>query len=301
MMRARVWLSIMAVLFNAGVAQADPLNIRIGWATIPGSLGGYFTTKPELLAHYGKTYTVEPIHFANSPLELTGLAADEVDIAELTYPPLGAAIENAKMDDIRLIESQIETDVPGYSSDQYMVLKTSSIKTLDDLKGKVVATNGIGAAGDVALRYVMKKHGMEVQHDFSDVEVAFANMKAALAAGKIDMGMVAPPYVYDAGLLEIARPLPRTKDEISPHQQCKQAARDQEPDRQDQHAHDHREATHQDHRSGAQDRGYGSRHKQPVLARREVAPSPGQHADSTQDQSAGAGKDRLNQRHRPRH
>jgi sulfonate transport system substrate-binding protein len=53
-----------------------------------------------------------------------------------------------------------------------------------------------------------------VQHDFSDVEVAFANMKAALTAGKIDMGMVAPPYVYDAGLLEIARPLPRTKDEI---------------------------------------------------------------------------------------
>jgi NitT/TauT family transport system substrate-binding protein len=213
-MRVGALLGVAVLLSGVSAAQADPVKIRIGWATIPGSLGGYMTEKMDLLHHYGSSYTIEPVHFANSPVELTGLAADAVDIAELTYPPLGAAIENAKMDDIRLIESQIETDVPGYSSDQYMVLKTSTIQSLDDLKHKVVATNGIGAAGDVTLRYVMRKHGMEVQRDFNDVEVGFANMKSALIAGKIDMGMIAPPYVYDAGLLEIARPLPRTKDEI---------------------------------------------------------------------------------------
>ena len=101
-----------------GVARADePLNIRIAWVVPVGNWASILYEKKDLMTHYGKTYTVEPIHFANSPVELTGLAADAVDIAELTYPPLGAAIENAKMDDIRLIESQIETDVPGYSSD----------------------------------------------------------------------------------------------------------------------------------------------------------------------------------------
>lgn len=195
-------------------ALADPPTIRIGWATIPGSLGGYILAKKDLLHHYGQSYTIEPIHFANSPVELTGLAAGAVDIAELTYPPLGAAIQNAGMSDIRLIESQIETDVSGYASDQYMVLKTSAIRGIDDLKGKVIATNGIGAAPDISLRYIMHRSGFEAQRDYTEVEVAFANMKSELNSGKIDMGMIAPPFVSDPGLLQIARPLPRGRDEI---------------------------------------------------------------------------------------
>ena len=208
--------SLALALGVCSSACADPLKIRLGWATIPGSLGGYILEQQDLLHHYGQSYTIEPIHFANSPVELTGLAAGSVDIAELTFPPLGAAIENAGMSDIRLIESQIETDVEGYASDQYMVLKTSPIQGIDDLKGKVVATNGIGAAPDIALRYVMRRRGMEAQRDYTEVEVAFANMKSALSSGKIDMGMIAPPFVNDPELLQIARPLSRSADEIFP-------------------------------------------------------------------------------------
>ena len=197
-------------------ALADPVTIRVGWATIPGSLGGYFLAKKDLLHHEGQSYAIAPIHFANSPVELTALASGGVDIAELTYPPLGAAIENARMSDIRLIESQIETDVPGYANDQFMVLKTSPIQRVDDLKGKVVATNGIGAATDIGLRYLMHRRGLEAQRDYTEVEVAFANMKAELDTGKIAMGVIAPPFVSDPALLDIARPLPRGQDEIFP-------------------------------------------------------------------------------------
>ncbi len=216
-MRLRIALSglvLASSLFSAAPllsARADPVAIRIGWATIPGSLGGYILEKKDLLHHQGQSYTIEPIHFANSPVELTGLAAGAVDIAELTFPPLGAAIENARMSDIRLIESQIETDVSGYASDQYMVLKTGPIHGIDDLRGKVIAVNGIGAATDISLRYMMRRRGMEAQRDYTEVEIAFANMKSALGSGKIDMGMIAPPFVNDPGLAQIAQPLPRSR------------------------------------------------------------------------------------------
>lgn len=207
--------SCLAILLGLSVsAHADPLNIRIGWATSPSSLASYILEKKDLLRHEGQSYKLEPIHFANSPVELTALASGAVDIGEITFPPLGAAIENAGMSDIRLIESQIENNVPGYAADDYMVLKTSPIETIDDLKGKVLATNGIGAAPDIIVRYVMRRHGLELQRDYTEVEVAFANMKAELASGKIDMGMVAPPFVYDPELLRIARPLRRGPDEI---------------------------------------------------------------------------------------
>ncbi len=48
------------------VAKADPVKIRIGWSTMPGHMIPVLYSKPEILKHYGKSYTVEPIRFRGS-------------------------------------------------------------------------------------------------------------------------------------------------------------------------------------------------------------------------------------------
>src|SRR6202020_1134891 len=104
---------------------------------------------------------MQPLHFANTPSMIPALAADQVDIATLSYAAFANAIENAGMDDLRVIADEFQDGVAGYYSDEIMVLKDSPIKTVEDLKGKVASTNGAGGAVDVALRVMLRKHGLE--------------------------------------------------------------------------------------------------------------------------------------------
>jgi sulfonate transport system substrate-binding protein len=106
-----------------------------------------------------------------------------------------------------------------------MVLKDSPIKTVEDLKGKVASTNGAGGAVDVALRVMLKKHGLEDKRDLSIVEVSLANQKAALAAHKSDVVTTAIPFSQDPELRKIARTLFTQKDAIGPSQMVFWAAR----------------------------------------------------------------------------
>ncbi|HEX4194661.1 MAG TPA: hypothetical protein VHY80_16245, partial [Stellaceae bacterium] len=84
-------------------ARADPVKFRIGWASVPGSRAGFMLEKPELLHHLNQSYTIEPMHFASTPAELQALASGDLDIAQLAFSSFGAAIENAHMEDLRLI------------------------------------------------------------------------------------------------------------------------------------------------------------------------------------------------------
>jgi sulfonate transport system substrate-binding protein len=216
---AAMWLAL------AVVAQADPVKIRIGWIAMPGSRAGYLLEKPELLHHLGQSYTVEPLHFSSTPAQLTALAAGDLDIAQLAFSSFGAAVENAHMDDIRLIADELEDGAPGYSTTRFTVLKDSPFRSIGDLKGKVVATNGIGSGLDIALRYILKQHRLEEKRDYTDVEINFPNMKAALAEHKVDLISAVLPFMYDPELVRIGRTLFEQGAEIGPAELLMWAAR----------------------------------------------------------------------------
>jgi sulfonate transport system substrate-binding protein len=206
-------------------AAADPVKFRIGWASIPGSRAGFMLEKPELLHHLNQSYTVEPMHFASTPAELTALAAGDVDIAQFAFSSFGAAIENAHMDDLRLIANELEDGVPGYATTNFMVLKDSPIKTIDDLKGKVVATNGIGSGLDIAMRYVLLQRNLQDKRDYTDVEINFPNMKAALSGRKVDLVSSILPFMYDPELVAAGRVLFKQGDQVGPSELLMWAAR----------------------------------------------------------------------------
>src|SRR5579875_3452711 len=137
-------------------ARADePLNLRLGWAVVPAQLTSVLFAKPELLKHYGKSYTVQAIHFRGSTPQITALAAGELDLAALAFSSFALAIQNAHMDDIRVVSDLYQDAIPGYYSNQMMVRPDGEIKNVEDLKGKVVATNGIGGALDIAAQVYM--------------------------------------------------------------------------------------------------------------------------------------------------
>ena len=92
-----------AALATVSVGNAEPLKIRAGWAVVPAQLTSVIFENKDILKHYGTSYTFEPIRFRGSAPQITALAAGEIDIAAFAFSTFGLAIQNAKMEDIRVI------------------------------------------------------------------------------------------------------------------------------------------------------------------------------------------------------
>ena len=215
-MRFTKW--IVAALF-AGVvttqayAQA-PVKIRISWTAPVSNWASILLEKKDLAKHLGKTYTLEPVRYAGTPLMITALANGELDVANLAYSTLGIAIKNAGLDDLRVIGDEFRDGVDGRYTNEFYVLKDSPIKTVADLKGKVVATNVSGSAVDVAMRAMLRKGGLENKRDYTVLETPFPTMRAMLAEKKVDLIPAVLPFSLDPELKKIARPLFSQRDAI---------------------------------------------------------------------------------------
>jgi sulfonate transport system substrate-binding protein len=206
------------LLFGAG-AQAEPVKIRLAWVFTPASLGPLLFPKPELTPHRDKTYTYEPMHFASTAVEVTALASGDIDIANLSFPAIGTAIERAHMDDLRIFADEIQDGVHGYDSGAgFLVAKDGPIKTIDDLKGKVIAVLTLGSATHMEVRAMLRKHNLEDKRDYSTIEAQFGNMKPLLLQGKADLISIAPPFSYDPELQAKSRMLFNPADSFGPIQ-----------------------------------------------------------------------------------
>ncbi len=203
------WVGLCGLALSvvvAGAANADPLKISEGWVA-PGNWASIWLQKKDLARHFGKSYVLVPQHFVGTPPMVTALAANQVDIANLAYSTLGIAIENAGLSDLRIISDEFQDGVPGFYSQEFMVLKDSPIKKVEDLKGKIVATNAEGSAVDVAMKAMLHKHGLEPNRDYTIVEAPLPAMRAMLAEKKVDLIPAVLPFSYDPALRGIARDL----------------------------------------------------------------------------------------------
>ena len=215
----RLVASLLALVWFCAGAQAEPLKIRLAWVFTPASLGPLLFPKPELTPHRDKSYTFEPIHFVSTAVEVTALASGDIDIANLSFPAIGTAIEKAHMDDLRIFADEIEDGVHGYDSGAgFLVLKDGPIKAIDDLKGKVVAVLTLGSATHMEVRAMLRKHNLEDKRDYNTIEAQFGNMKPLLLEGKASLISIAPPFSYDPELQAKSRMLFNPADSFGPIQ-----------------------------------------------------------------------------------
>jgi sulfonate transport system substrate-binding protein len=215
--RAGFAAAFAAVLLSGGLlaaAAAEPLKIRLSYVVPVNNWATLLMEKKDLAVHLGKSYTLEITRFAGTPPMITALAASELDIADLTYPTLPIAIQNAGLDDLRIIADEFQDGNPGYYSNEYYVLADSPIKTIEDIKGKAVAVNVSGSAVDIALRAMLRRHGLENKRDYTLVESPFPTMRAMLTEKKVDLVSVALPFSLDPELRRLGRPLFDSKDAI---------------------------------------------------------------------------------------
>jgi NitT/TauT family transport system substrate-binding protein len=212
---AMALLGVLTLPAATPSTAADRAHIRWGYVLPPiAEIAGIFTTKPELLKHLNGSYTFEARFVRGSPLLVTALAADEIEVANLGFSTFHQAVVNAGLSDMRIIGDEVEDGFHGQFSSQIRVRNDSGINNIADLKGKVVATIAIGSGADMLTRYTLRKHGLELNKDYSYLETPFATMKAMLLEKKVDAAYFAQPFASDPELVERTRVLFTTNDSM---------------------------------------------------------------------------------------
>jgi len=201
-----------AIASISSVSVAEPVKIRMAYVVPVANWFSILFEKQGLAQHQGKSYVVEAVHFQGTPPMITGLANNEIEIADLGFSSFGLAVQNAGMDDLRVIADEFQDGVPGYYSDEFFVQKDGAVKSIKDLKGKVVATNAAGSAVDIVMRAALRKNGLDDRKDVSVVEAAFPNMKAMLFEKKVDAIPGVVPFSLDPQLRAGSRVLFEQKD-----------------------------------------------------------------------------------------
>lgn len=207
------------------VRAAEPLRIRAGWVVVPADLFPLIPKMPHVTKHHGKSYVMETQHFAGTTPMITALASGEIDTGTLAFSSLALAIQNANLKDIRIMADSFEDGVEGYHTNTYLVRKDSPIRNVEDLRGKVLATNTIGSAVDIAMRVMLRKHGLNDRSDVTIVEGQFPVMKSLLNDGKVVLIPAVLPFSADPELQKISRVLFTQKEAIGQTQMIIHTAR----------------------------------------------------------------------------
>ena len=208
-----------------GASRAEPLLIRNSYVVPVSNWQPLIVEKKDLAKHWGKSYVMEAVRYQGTPPMITALANGELEIANLAYSTLGIAIGNAGISDLKVIYDEFRDGVPGYFSNQFFVRKDSGINKIEDLKGKVLATNLIGTGVDIAMKAGLKKHGLVDKRDYTVIEAPFPAHPAMLNEKKADLVTGVMPFALNPMLNEIGKPLYDQTEGLGPSQFVFWAAR----------------------------------------------------------------------------
>ncbi len=184
-------VAIGALAFSGAQSSANAQEtVRIGFAAAPTHITPVLFAIPDILKNHGNSYEVESIRFRGSPPQIAALASGDINIGALSGSALTGAINNAGLD-LRIIGDLLRDGGTGQYSLTFLVAEDSGINTVADLRGKTLAVNAIGSAGDTAMRIMLRQNGLE-DSDVTTVEAGLRNHTNLLSAGEVDMAMALP-------------------------------------------------------------------------------------------------------------
>jgi NitT/TauT family transport system substrate-binding protein len=122
---------------------------------------------------------IQPIFVRGGPAAMAALVSGEVHFAEI-----GGA--QAVM---RSRSRGLDVSIIGSISNatNYQVIGTKSARTIEELKGKIIAVTGAGAFSDFAMRTFLRRRGIDPDRDMTLRAIGGSGLRA----GALEKGMVA--------------------------------------------------------------------------------------------------------------
>jgi ABC-type nitrate/sulfonate/bicarbonate transport system substrate-binding protein len=179
------------IVAHAGIGYGQqPVTFRLGYGGAAEEPMWLLVAKPDLARNYGKAYRLDPIRFTSSDKRAQAFEAGAIDLS--VGGANGVIFAAAEGITGKLIASISRESTRGFSTTFY-TKEASTIKSVPDLKGKIVGINGFSTSGHLWLKAALNKHGM-AETEVRITPVPFSAMQEALDAGKIDLGMFPQPF-----------------------------------------------------------------------------------------------------------
>jgi NitT/TauT family transport system substrate-binding protein len=218
-----VALFVTALAVLAASANAEPLKLRISWATTPSQITPILPEIPkDAYRHWGRSYVVEPVFMAGSGPILPALQTGELEVAGYSYQSYALSVYAAKLD-VKAFAS-VFASKPGYNDSGFWV-KKSRIQRFEDLRGKNIAVNSRGSTVDASLHKTLADHGLKDQRDYQIVEVRFPAMLPTLESDKVAMAFLVLPFSLQAERSPEYRQMFTLMDALGPNETVIYAAK----------------------------------------------------------------------------
>jgi NitT/TauT family transport system substrate-binding protein len=177
---------------GAPVSAVLPSEVRFGYfPNFTHAVGIVALDKGYLAKHLGSKVTLTPVTFNAGPAAIEALFGGAVDVTLAGPNPTITGYTQSKGAALKVIS--------GAASGGAGLVVRKGINSAADLKGKTIATPQLGNTQDVALRYWLKKQGLQTTTEGGgDVHIVpqdNATALAAFVAGKLDAAWVPEPWV----------------------------------------------------------------------------------------------------------
>ncbi len=213
---------LAAASLAARGARAAPVPIRFATG---GGLGSseietviFGTAMPAAaLPRRGQDYALDLTFTSGTPQAAALLAAGQADMATLSCSALAAGLlMDAFPSGATVVSDNYQDGHAGHASNGFYVLADSPIRSVADLRGRIVAVNAFGSAVDLIARVALKRQGLDPRRDVQMVEIGLPSIGAALRQKRIDCGALVLPFQAVELQAGGVRPLFSAADALGP-------------------------------------------------------------------------------------
>lgn len=179
---------VLVALAAPGGSQSIA-KIRVAAIPIENSAEAFYAKDMGFFAKAGLDVDISTIQSGSAVA--SAVAGNAVDVGFASLVPLALAhIKNVPF--VLIAPGAVWTQ--GARNSALFVAANSPIRSAKDLNGKTLSTGGLGTLTEYAPRAWIDQHGGDAS-TIKFVEMAYATMPAALAAGRIDAALVNEPYL----------------------------------------------------------------------------------------------------------
>jgi ABC-type nitrate/sulfonate/bicarbonate transport system substrate-binding protein len=175
----------------AVTAAESPVKFTIGYGPASDVTLALLKLKPDLGANYGKTYTLDLQEFRGNDMRFRSYLAKALDGA--TASSNGVVDAAAKGIDLTIVASISRESVKGFST-TYMVKDQSPIRSISDMKGKLVGINAYHSSIELWIKLAAKGAGLNPDTDIRFTVVEFPQQGQALRSDQIAVGAFPQPF-----------------------------------------------------------------------------------------------------------
>ena len=147
--RALAAACLLALAANASTASAQPVTLRLGYGAAAEEPLWLVVARPDLAKNQSKAYTLDATRFTGSDKRSQAFEAGAIDLASSSAN--GVIFAAAEGVTAKIIASVSRESARGFST-AYYVKENSPIKSVADIKGKMVGINGFMTSGHLWLQ-----------------------------------------------------------------------------------------------------------------------------------------------------